>query len=286
MHRITAALAAVCLLAGAAASDEQPSRSDTSDARMQRWMAHPQRTARAVRAEVPPRLDGVIDDEVWQRAPVQEGFTQTDPDNGEPSSLPTTFQVAYDDEALYFAAICYDTRPDSITARLTRRDQWRERDLIEVSLDPHHDHQTGVYIAVGPSGWIEDGIVYHDDEYDDSWDGVVEARTARRADGWSLELKIPYHVLRFGRKETYTWGINVARKIARRAEWRSGASPPGESKGTLRASAIWRGLGASGRGAAWKSSLSPWAEAPCRREPPAAAACSPRPAWICATGCR
>ena len=219
MHRITAALAAVCFLAGAAASDEQPSRSDTSDARMQRWMAHPQRTARAVRAEVPPRLDGVIDDEVWQRAPVQEGFTQTDPDNGEPSSLPTTFQVAYDDEALYFAAVCYDTRPDSITARLTRRDQWRERDLIEVSLDPHHDHQTGVYFAVGPSGWIEDGIVYHDDDFDDSWDSVVEAGTARRADGWSLELKIPFHVLRFGEKETYTWGINVARKIARRAEW-------------------------------------------------------------------
>ena len=206
-------------LSGAAGADEQPAHTDTSDAQMQFWMTHPQRTARAVRAEVPPRLDGVIDDEIWLRAPVHEGFTQNDPDNGEPSTQRTTFQVAYDDDALYIAGICYDTHPDSITTRLARRDEWRERDLFEINLDPHHDHQTGVYFVVGPSGWIGDGIIYNDDDFDDSWDSVAEVKTARRADGWSLELKIPYHVLRFGEKESYTWGINVFRKISRRAEW-------------------------------------------------------------------
>ena len=219
MHMFAAVLAAVFLIAGAAGADEQPAHTDTSDAQMQFWMTHPQRTARAVRAEVPPRLDGVIDDEIWLRAPIQEGFTQNDPDNGEPSTQRTTFQVAYDDDALYIAGMCYDTRPDSITARLARRDEWRERDLLEINLDPHHDHQTGVYFVVGPSGWIEDGIIYNDDDFDDSWDSVAEMKTARRTDGWSWELKIPYHVLRFGEKETYTWGINVFRKISRRAEW-------------------------------------------------------------------
>ena len=219
MHMFAAVLAAVFLISGADAADEQPAHTDTSDAQMQFWMTHPQRTARAVRAEVPPRLDGVIDDEIWLRAPVHEGFTQNDPDNGEPSTQRTTFQVAYDDDALYIAGMCYDTRPDSITARLARRDEWRERDLLEINLDPHHDHQTGVYFVVGPSGWIEDGIIYNDDDFDDSWDSVAEMKTARRTDGWSWELKIPYHVLRFGEKETYTWGINVFRKISRRAEW-------------------------------------------------------------------
>ena len=219
MHMFAAILAAVFLISEAAVADEQPAHTDTSDAQMQFWMTHPQRTARAVRAEVPPRLDGVIDDEIWLRAPIHEGFTQNDPDNGEPSTQRTTFQVAYDDDALYIAGICYDTRPDSITARLARRDEWRERDLFEINLDPHHDHQTGVYFFVGPSGWIEDGIIYNDGDFDDSWDSVAEVKTARRADGWSLELKIPYHVLRFGEKESYTWGINVFRKISRRAEW-------------------------------------------------------------------
>ena len=227
MHRFTAALAAALLLAGAAGAgaDEQPSRADTSDARMERWMAHPQRTARALRAETPPRLDGVLDEEIWLRAPVHEGFTQSDPDNGEPASLRTTFQVAYDDDALYIAGVCYDD-PDSVTARLARRDEWRERDFFEVSLDPHHDHQTGVWFTVGPSGWISDGILFDDEEYDEGWDSVAEVATAMRADGWSLELKVPYHVLRFGEKETYTWGINVFRKISRRAEWTAWSFTP------------------------------------------------------------
>ena len=227
MHRSIAALAAALLLAGAAGAgaDEQPSHADTSDARMERWLAHPQRTARALRAETPPRLDGVLDEEIWLRAPVHEGFTQSDPDNGEPASLRTTFQVAYDDDALYIAGVCYDD-PDSVSARLARRDEWRERDFFEVSLDPHHDHQTGVWFTVGPSGWISDGILFDDEEYDEGWDSVAEVATAMRADGWSLELKIPYHVLRFGEKETYTWGINVFRKVSRRAEWAAWSFTP------------------------------------------------------------
>ena len=227
MHRSIAALAAALLLAGAAGAgaDEQPSHADTSDARMERWLAHPQRTARALRAETPPRLDGVLDEEIWLRAPVHEGFTQSDPDNGEPASLRTTFQVAYDDDALYIAGVCYDD-PDSVTSRLARRDEWRERDFFEVSLDPHHDHQTGVWFTVGPSGWISDGILFDDEEYDEGWDSVAEVATAMRADGWSLELKVPYHVLRFGEKETYTWGINVFRKVSRRAEWAAWSFTP------------------------------------------------------------
>ncbi len=227
MHRFTAVLAAALLFAGAAGAgaDEQSSQADTSDARMERWMAHPQRTAHARRAETPPRLDGIIDEEIWLRAPVHEGFTQSDPDNGEPASLRTTFQVAYDDDALYIAGVCYDD-PDSVTARLARRDEWRERDFFEVSLDPHHDHQTGVWFTVGPSGWFSDGILYNDEDWDDGWDSVAEVATARRADGWSLELKIPYHVLRFGEKETYTWGFNVYRRISRRAEWTAWSFTP------------------------------------------------------------
>ena len=217
MHSVTVALAAILFMVRVVGAERENSPAHTGVAQTQWSSKHPQRTARAVRADQPPRLDGVIDDEVWLRAPLQEGFTQTDPDNGAPSSLRTTFQVAYDDGAIYVAGICYDD-PDSITARLSRRDDWLERDLFEITLDPYHDHHTGVFFNVGPSGWIGDGIIYHDDDWDDSWDSVAEAKTARRSDGWSLELKIPYHALRFGEKQSYIWGLNVHRRISRRAE--------------------------------------------------------------------
>ena len=60
------------------------------------------KTATAVRiTDAPPQLDGVLDDEIWKNAPLHEGFRQRDPDEGEPATERTTFQIAYNDEALY-----------------------------------------------------------------------------------------------------------------------------------------------------------------------------------------
>ena len=87
-----------------------------------------------------------------------------------------------------------------------------------MSLDPHHDHQTGAFFVVGPSGWMGDGISYNDGAHDWTWDGVWEARAKIRGDGWAVEMKIPYHDLRFAEKESYTWGFNVVRRISRRQE--------------------------------------------------------------------
>ena len=57
------------------------------------------RTARAVRiTDAPPRLDGILNDDIWKTAPLHEDFRQLDPDEGEPATERTTFQIAYDDE--------------------------------------------------------------------------------------------------------------------------------------------------------------------------------------------
>ena len=216
-------LVALCLsamMASAIGADEtEETVIDSADERMQHWLSHPQRTAHAVRATQPPVLDGRVEVDEWAAAPLQTGFTQGDPDQGEPASQKTTFQILYDDEAIYIGVICYDTQPDSITSVLSRRDEWRERDVFSINLDPHHDHQTGRFFVVGPSGWIRDGILFNDDDDDRTWDGVWEAKTAMRPDGWSVEMRIPYHVLRFGQKPVYTWGFNAYRHISRNQEW-------------------------------------------------------------------
>jgi hypothetical protein len=211
--------ATLCLPGRCVADEHEHAATDSADARLQQWLVHPQRTAHAVRTATPPMIDGIIDDAVWDAAPVQSGFTQEDPDHGEPATQETTFRILYDDEALYVAVVCYDSQPDSIISVLSRRDDWRERDVFELHLDPHHDHQTGAFFVVGPSGWVRDGIIFNDDDGDRTWDGVWRARTARRPDGWSVEMEIPYHVLRFGEKPVYTWGINAYRYISRHVEW-------------------------------------------------------------------
>ena len=166
----------------------------------------------------PPTIDGVLDDAIWQKAPASDSFTQRDPEEGEAPTERTTVQLAYDDEALYIAVNCYGTSPDSVVARLSRRDHWTEMDWVSVNIDPHHDHQSGYWFLLGASGWQMDGILYDDDNDDDTWNGVWEGDAAIGETGWSAEYRIPYHVLRFAQADDYTWGINVQRQILRKEE--------------------------------------------------------------------
>lgn len=182
----------------------------------------PVKSVRAVPATPkPPRIDGLLDDEVWRSAPIATGFTQRDPDEGKPATEETAFQVAYDDEALHIGVLCYDSEPDKIVTRLYRRDgiRYGETDWLGIRLDPHHDHQTGFGFAVTPSGSVADNVIINDSRFDGSWDSVWEVRTAIHDRGWSVEFKIPYHALRFSPKEEYTWGINLERRVIRKQEY-------------------------------------------------------------------
>ncbi len=179
---------------------------------------HPLRVATASRCTVAPVLDGRLDDPVWSLAAINTDFTQHEPEAGKPMTERTEFRVLFDDEALYVGAMLYDRSPAGIMGRLARRDAWKTRDEFSVNLDPQHDHQTGNFFVVDPSGWMGDGVLWNDGWDDDSWDGVWEARTAVLADGWSVEMKIPYHTLRFSPRDSYTWGLQVMRTIGRRAE--------------------------------------------------------------------
>ena len=184
------------------------------------------RIATAIRIkEAPPQLDGVLDDDIWQTAPLHEGFRQRDPDEGEPASQRTTFQVAYDDEAVYFAVMCYDSEPDKIVSRLVRRDDYVESDKVQIILDPHYNRQRGFSFTIYPSGSVIDGIVGGGgpDGWSNAWDGVWEAKTYIHENGWAVECRIPFYMFRFSPKDKYTWGLQVEREISRRKErshWR------------------------------------------------------------------
>src|SRR2546421_3279465 len=85
-------------------------------------------TASAVRAAKAPVIDGDLSDEVWQKAPEITGFTQHDPSDGKPATQKTIVKVAYDDNAIYFAAKLEDTNP--VTTFLSRRDNSVESDWL------------------------------------------------------------------------------------------------------------------------------------------------------------
>lgn len=203
--RMLAICLALCINFGLTAGSAQASSSD--------------KVAMAVRSTgAPPRIDGVLDDEVWKTAPVSDDFLQRDPIEGVEVTERTAFQIVYDEEALYIGIRCYDSDPEGIVSRLTRRDGETEADRISVSLDPHYDRQTGFWFAVYASGSMNDGVYSNDGNQDSAWDGVWEVETAIDSKGWIAEYRIPYHVLRFSPKEEYVWGLNIERNISRKQE--------------------------------------------------------------------
>ena len=172
----------------------------------------------ALRVNGGVKIDGVLDEDFWQKASPSGNFTQYQPDEGKPASESTFIRVAYDDLALYIGAEMYDSEPDKIISRLTRRDRYVESDLLNVIIDSHHDHQTAYCFVITVSGAQRDGYYYNDTWNDESWDGVWESATKRTDWGWTAELKIPFHCLRFAREENPVWGIYFSRRITRKNE--------------------------------------------------------------------
>jgi len=103
---------------------------------------------RAVRLAQPPTIDGLLLEPMWRSAERVTGFLQRDPKEGEAASESTVVYIAYDDAALYIAARLYDAHPDSIVARLARRDEGTSSDRFTVYIDPYHDKRSGFYFGV------------------------------------------------------------------------------------------------------------------------------------------
>ncbi len=96
----------------------------------------------ATRITTAPVIDGKTDEEVWQRGTWAGDFIQNEPYNGSKSTQRTEFKILFDDNNLYVAIKAYDSSPDSIVNRLTRRDQ-ADGDLVGIIIDSYHDLRTG-----------------------------------------------------------------------------------------------------------------------------------------------
>lgn len=168
----------------------------------------------------PPEIDGYLNEPLWQSHKIlfARDFTQREPDEGRPASESTLVAITYDDEALYVAFWCYDSEPERIQALLVRRDRWSESDKVVLRLDPYHNHRNGYGFEVNAAGVQRDQRYYNDDWSSDSWDAVWESAVKRQPWGWSAEMKIPYHSLRFEESDEHTWGVDFARVISRKQE--------------------------------------------------------------------
>ncbi|HSL87129.1 MAG TPA: DUF5916 domain-containing protein, partial [Bacteroidales bacterium] len=173
------------------------------------------RSYKAVRTEQMPVIDGILDDQCWDTGAWDGAFTQFQPSEGKAPGQPTEFKILYDDSYIYVAFKAFDSAPDSIVDRMTRRDNL-DGDNVGVIFDSYYDLRTGFAFFVSSAGVKSDFIFANDGQSQDpTWDPVWHAATARFSEGWSAEMRIPLNQLRFKSNSGDLWGLEVARVIHR-----------------------------------------------------------------------
>jgi hypothetical protein len=179
---------------------------------------------RANRIAESPTIDGRIGAAEWAGAAKISDLHEVEPVEFTSPSERTVWYIAFDDKALYVAAYAYDSEPDKIVARTLRQGADLDSDdSMSIIIDPFNNKRSGYSFTLNPNGVRAEAIYATATRPSDEWDGIWRGASMRVDDGWTMEMSIPFNTVTFDPQNS-EWGINLWRRIARKAErvaWQS-----------------------------------------------------------------
>jgi hypothetical protein len=172
-------------------------------------------TIRAVRVDEPPRIDAILDEEHYRTLPPITDFIQQDPDEGQLATEPTLVWILFDARNIYIAARCRDSQPSRIVANDMRRDgrNVSQNDNISIVLDTFHDRRNGYEFLMNSIGGAWDTQITDERDANRDWNTPWVPRSRRDAEGWTVEMAIPFRSLRYRGSGPQVWGINIRRNV-------------------------------------------------------------------------
>ena len=178
-------------------------------------------TVRAVRLTESWRLDGALDEAIYEEVPPVSGFIQQLPNEGEPATERTEAWVFYDAQNVYVGARLWDSAPESQwIANTMQHDsvQLIQNDRFIVAFDTFYDRRNGVVFMVNPIGGFRDFAITDEGSPNSDWNPVWDVRTGRFDGGWTVEMEIPFKSLRYRPGTSQIWGLQFGRRIRRKNE--------------------------------------------------------------------
>jgi len=175
-------------------------------------------TTKALGQETAPVIDGLMDDPSWLIVEWTGDYIENQPDENTPPSEQTQFKIVYDKKNLYIGVRAFDSQPDSIVRRLSRRDGFAG-DWVEFNIDSYHDLRTAFSFTVTAAGVKGDEFISNNgNNWDSSWNPIWYAKSNIDDKGWTAEIKIPLSQLRFGKSKEQIWGLQSTRRFFRKEE--------------------------------------------------------------------
>lgn len=172
---------------------------------------------RAVRAEGPVTVDGVLSEATWAGAqPLEIGWEWYPGDNVTPP-VRTECRAGFDDENLYLGCTAYDPDPRRIRAHLSDRDKPFTDDHLIFMIDPFNDQRRAYEFRVTALGVQMDAMFIPQEGFEDfSWDAVWRSAGRITADGYVVEVAIPFREMRFPQSAgPQSWRIILERVYPR-----------------------------------------------------------------------
>jgi hypothetical protein len=185
-----------------------------------------QKDATIPRLEATARVDGVLDEPVWNSAARLNGFSQYLPVDGRPAEDSSEVLVWYAPDAIWFGIRAFEGHGSVVRATLADRDNISADDHVQILLDTFNDHRRALVFAVNPLGVQQDGVrseglagaaggsnagFRFDGVVDLNPDYVFESRGRVTPAGYEIEVRIPFKSLRYQGAATQDWGLQLVR---------------------------------------------------------------------------
>ncbi|MDD2710182.1 MAG: sugar-binding protein [Verrucomicrobiae bacterium] len=165
----------------------------------------------------PPKIDGLLDDACWNESTRLMPFTVAG--SAELAKEPTEGYVAYDQENLYVALECYESKLNPISNSLHEfKALAKERDgkvfaddCVEIFIDPRRANAAAkgyFHIAANSLATICDA-----EGCNRAWNATISAKASVNERSWMIEFAIPFKSFGLAApKEGEAWGFNLCRE--------------------------------------------------------------------------
>ena len=174
------------------------------------------RSINCIKADKKPEIDGKLTEKIWNN-PETKFFSY---DGSITKVDATKFYFAYDNENLFIASHCLDSKMDSLYDSVTERDgAVYGGDCIGFFFQPDKTLDTVYQIYINPNGVVFDQKISFDTTgwytATREWDGNYIVASSKNEDSWSLEVQIPLVELDAMAESGKSWGLNFRRKQKR-----------------------------------------------------------------------
>lgn len=164
-----------------------------------------------------PKIDGIPDEEIWNKVPIATDFVIRYPNFGNKSEAKSKVKLFYSSDAIYISAELHDNEPSKVSYTLSQRDDTGNGDWFGFTIDPW-GNETNAFAFMVTAAGVEVDALLEVENSDFSWNAVWKSATMKTDYGWSLEMMIPFAAIRFPNQSVQNWNINFTREVRRRRE--------------------------------------------------------------------